>query len=320
MNISILCKPTEQHFITPYVTGLKEQANVRISGTFDLIAWADVLIIEIAHELAQKYSNFITTSPRPYTIVRCIDAELASPVFENINWDNIDCVWFINRQTQEDFLKRVKPKDYFYLPTAIDVSKFPFIKKSYGKNIVMFSLDHRPRKNYINALHFFKKLLEYDDEFRLFIKAMPKPTEFNLFIETIKELKLEDYVILNFLKINLSKLDDKSDLIKYLADKDIFLSYSAHEAFHYALAESMLLGLKGYCRQWEWGRPQDFWGQMLCENDVSLIKMILRFSALPAKEKLAICRAERKYVIEKFGHKKLSQKLLEILDKKIRYE
>jgi glycosyltransferase involved in cell wall biosynthesis len=94
----------------------------------------------------------------------------------------------------------------------------------------------------------------------------------------------------------------KEDLQKFYKNKSVVLSTSEHEAFHYAVAEGALCGLKPVVWDWEWGRAKDLWGRYVKNSIEEMAESVLNYRR---------SQHYANYVRKNFGSIPLTQKLMQ---------
>lgn len=195
---------------------------------------------------------------RAKTIVRVHDHEVYRGRVDNVNWGNVDAIWFINKQTQEAFNRRLSVNcEQFYLPNAILPEQFYIGKKD--KKIAFLSIFARKRKRLDRAIEIMEKVNERDPEWQLEVMWDPM----------YHEMEWDDWDAMidaspaNIVKrhrlFNESTQKFKGDVNDFFSDKKYVISTSEHEAFHYAVAEGAACGAYPLVLPWEWGDADQFW-------------------------------------------------------------
>jgi glycosyltransferase involved in cell wall biosynthesis len=310
-KMKFITQPNATHFARPYLDQIKKKVEVITHDAGRCVDDAEVLWIEWANGLA---GNIFKKSFTGKTLLRIHDWEVQSGVITKINFDNVDLLWFINRDARMDFFNRfplLAGKPAFWLPNAVDVSKFKIAdNKQMTKKIAAVSIDMKPRKRYDRLIEFFKLLCEKDDGWELHIRCNPMlstfPSDEYLVCEQqIIEYGLQDKVFIEQHNLDFDKIDDKQDLVEWFADKSFIASFSEHEGFHYAIAEGMLCGLLPIVYDWEWGRAKDFWSGAHRDMERLVSEVLLRF----IKDHLNLVPKARKLVIDRFSSSHLIKKL-----------
>lgn len=323
----VVCKPGGETFIKNYqnIKGIKymidydKEKIINEINKFNGIIWLEWGTTNAINVSKIKFDKEI--------FVRVHDYEIYVGTIDKINWNNISFVWFINKQSRHDFYNRLKIDiPNFYLPNAVDINNFKLdSNKNYGKKIVSYFVKLIPRKNIERLVDIFNALLKKDKEYKLYIRISLYDSSqkilYNKLVKKINRLNITNNVIIQRLNNNIRNFSIKDDINDFLKDKDIFISSSNHEAFHYAIAESMLCGLKPIVYNWEWGRPKDFWKDYVFNNINDIVKQILEWNNLPISKKRELSLSYRDYVIKNYSSQILSNKLQKKLypTKKILY-
>lgn len=245
-------------------------------------------------------------------VVRIHRYELSKKIATAIKWENADLLWFINRDVMYKF-KRKFPHikvPMIFIPNAVDMSRLPLIKReSYGKNIILYSIYFNDVKDYPLAIKLFQRLSKRDPKFSMTIRATPldRKQQYERCTQSAQGSNIA-FITGN---IDLGKLANKDDINQLLADKDILLSTSKEESFHYSIAEALAKGLQVFVRGWNRKlSPEIFWGPYICKSEDEMIHRILDWSKLSLKRKRKISQANRDYVEEHFGSDRIAFDLL----------
>lgn len=305
----IVCKKNAEHFALPYAkagnipllaTNSGELLAQKIHQTNGLI-WL---------EWAGKPTRWALQSfPKKRFVVRVHDWEVRTNFVRQINWDVPEKIWFINRQTMADFFGKVKvdKSKCFFLPNAVDPDLFEITpNKSFNKHLVAFGTLFGIRKRFYRAVELLRKVHDIDPQWRLTIKAHAntpkKQANLARAHNAARRLSLGGHVNFITQAVNMAKINQKEDVNHLLSDKDIVLSVSGHEGFHYAIADGMLCGLKPVVYNWEWGRANDFWAPYVHNSLEEMAQAITTTQKIDHQH-------YRRWCIDRFGAKKLVKKL-----------
>ena len=214
-------------------------------------------------------------------IVRVHDHEISQNRIQNVNWDNVDYIWFINRQAQEDFNNKILVKcKQFFLPNAFDPKPFT-VNHVTNKHIGVLSIYSRPRKRLDRAIKIFRELHYKDQEWEMTIRV--DPTGFTDEYDRLRILSKDLPINWDTHIIELSSYGtDRSQVDEFFQDKAIVLSTSDHEGFHYAIAEGIACGCYPVVYDWEWGNAKDFWGDYV---SIELAGRLQWFDCLQTSDK-----------------------------------
>lgn len=297
-----ISQPGADNFALPY---LKEMDfKVLLSTDEDRIREAmqghDIAWIEWGNDLCRR----ILEKPCPCKVMnRVHDWEIRMDKILEINYENVDLLWFINRDAMADFKSKLPKlnKPMFFLPNAVDVSLFKE-NISHNKKIGALSLNNQERKNYMRLARIYKKVYEIDNEWELEIRC-----DFNRDMQDFEQVA--NYlsgtkVLFTSHVLDMQNINDKTDVNKFFKDKSIVISTSNHEGFHYAIAEGMLCGCQPVVYNWEWGNARDFWNGCVYDSEDEMVNAILDY--IPSTE-------YRQYVMDNFSSKKLTKDLYKII-------
>lgn len=298
MKILFCAKPTSENFAIPYFNIADQVITNNYEAVRKVSSQYDILWCEWANDFT---ANVLCERLTVKTMVRIHDHEIYQGRIFNINWDNVDYIWFINRQAQEDFNNAIKVNcKQFFLPNAVDPNRFrEYI--SFEKHIGFLSLYSRPRKRIDRAIEIFRKVHEVDQQWKMTIRAEPYDENHYEYEKSASDLP----IIFDRRSINIDTYgNEKEDVNEFFQDKSVVLSASDHEGFHYVIAEGALCGCMPVVYNWEWGKARDFWGEFVLDTIEEAANKILNYS--PSKH-------YRKYVINNFSRDILSKELIKIL-------
>jgi len=259
----------------------------------------DLIWLEWANDLTAAITCHKWNAP---VMVRVHDHEIYKGRIQKVHWENVDFIWFINRQAQEDFNKimgdKVKHCKQFFLPNAVDPQ--PFTRNvTTNKHIGMLSIYFRPRKRFDRAIEVMRHLNRLDHEWKLTIRADigPFPDEYLKCKQMVEDLGVNVEFDPRIIQIT-QYGSDKCDVNDFFADKSVVMSTSDHEGFHYAIAEGALCGCAPVVYDWEWGRAGDFWKQFLCGDPEEMANIIFRLGKIDMLRELG--NEGRRYVMQNF--------------------
>lgn len=309
MKLLFVCQPHSHHFAEPYLRYLShDRASTRdYRQSRHMASGYDVVWIEWANQLAVNILNQGRLDA--FTIVRIHDWEIRMNIIKKIPWENVDAIWFVNPDAQEDFNQKVGvPLDkQFFLPNAIDLSEWPLCAK--GKNhLGIVTANIQPRKRLDRALELMKFLPAH---YHLTIRTSPEPhfadpTGLSDLKNEIVQRGLVNLVTLELRPFREDRiLTHRHEIIDFWRNKSHAVSVASHEGFCYGVAEGMACGAAGAVLRWEWGRPELFYNCV--EDDVEdLAQHIVESHANP------IHRA----FMEPFSAQALAAKLESIIDER----
>lgn len=296
MNKLFITKPDSQQFARHYYNNM--DINVMID--------TDVLTLKAAMNNADfvwlEWGNDMTANllNEPYKakiMVRVHDHEIYRGRIKHINWNWVDCIWFINRQAMKDF-KEIMPQvkcKMIFLPNCISDE---FAENMVDNHEIAFqSIYARPRKNIERAINVMRELK--GTPWKLTVRA--DPAGFWEYLRPIIDGTEGLNVEFDMRQINLGTYQtEKSDVNEFFKDKSVVISTSKHEGFHYAIAEGMLCGCMPVVYNWEWGQAKDFWKPYVHDSVQEMAEAITKYK--PSKE-------YRKYIEDNFSPEVLVPKL-----------
>lgn len=245
----------------------------------------DIIWLEWANDLTANITQYnYETSAK--VMVRIHDHEITQNRIHGVNWDNVDYIWFINRQAQEDFNKKLSVNcEQFFLSNAVDTQGYT---PNYvtNKHIGLHCIYAKPRKRIDRAIQALKELYAQDQEWELTIRVDP----FGFTAEYDQYRKLSGGLPIHWdiHTIDLATYgNDKSQINEFYQDKSVVLSTSDHEGFHYAIAEGIACGCYPVVYNWEWGYPRDFWKDHVTDDLVGTLK---RFAENTPEDRIAMTK------------------------------
>lgn len=248
------------NFALPY---LKYLDHARIDHVTASLEAADVLWVEWGASYAAR---LLRERHECFTIVRVHDWEIRHGAVDKVNWMNVDAVWFINRDAQDEFCKRLAyPRERtFFLPNAIDLAAWPLCAEG-EHHIGVVSAWAHPRKR----LHLAADLMDLlPDPWRMTIRVAGYHPEHPDAVDHLKSVcsRHGDRIRFEWRDPREIDLSDNRDMIDFWRDKSHTLSLSDHEGFHYAIVEGMACGCAPAILRWDWGRPDDFYDHGVYDN------------------------------------------------------
>ena len=324
-TMAVFCPKNADNFVYPVMRALRDDFEFhRIYGVsarlLAEIPRFDVLWIEWGS--SAYLLNYLRSTDRKTCkiVVRLIDWEIRDESHIRFPaWDVADLLIFINEDGRHEFLgvhPHLEPKTVV-CPGAIDEGQFPLFKNTYGKRILLASLDYAARKNYLRAIHLFRDVVQTDSEFELVIRAAPgAPSEYaTQCFQAIQELQLTEHVhfIMPLQGVEKQFISTKLDIWSLYEFADVILSSSDHEAFHYCVGEGMLSGLYPVVYPWAWGKPERLWGPYVVKGDQEAVDRILAWGTLSDEEKRVQSRDCRDFVIATLGLEASRQRLSPLL-------
>jgi len=300
-KVLMIAKPTADQFTHGY-TKFLECDKLITNDINEVLAYDidryDVVWLEWANDFTSEITHF---KWKCKIVVRVHDHEIYRGRVDNVNWSNVDYIWFINRDAQIDFNERIKCEcNQFFLPNAVDLDSFK-VSEFKNKHIAHVSIFMKERKRIDRAIEIYRELIKHDSDWKMTIRAEPTGAEDMKMIRTTNDLK---GLFWDLRSIDETKYgNDKSDLNKFYRDKAIILSTSNHEGFHYSIAEGAMCGCMPVVYDWEWGRAKDFWSPFVCKNTGDMVYEILNWTSGHELN-------YRGYVQENFSGNNLAPKLL----------
>jgi len=264
------------------VNNLKEAMN---KAEFVWLEWANDLT-----------ASLVDTPCKAKVMVRIHDHEIYQGRINFVNWNNVDAIWFINRDALQDFKKLIEVKcKMFFLPNAIEDEFTENIVDDY--KIGFQSIFARPRKRIDRAIDVMRELKGTD--WTLTVRADPAGfwEYYKPIVNSTEGLNVE----WDMRRVDMGTYqEDKRDIDSFYADKSVVISPSEHEGFHYSIAEGMLCGCKPVVYNWEWGRAKDFWGKYVCNSVEEMAESIVNYKP---------SNSYRKFILDKFSPEALVPKL-----------
>lgn len=308
--------PDIDHFAQPILKRLKRDGHkVKITYKLKDLETMYNTMDWIWFEWGEKWLiDVLSIKRKAKIIVRIHRYEIERSFARKINWNNADILWFVNDDVKNMFIKKLPnvTTKMIVIPNAVDSRQMKWQdRKKYTKNIILYAIRFSKIKDFETAIRIFDKVVEFDPEFSMTLRAM---TPSKQILDKLKKMAEGKKIKFITNPVDLKTIDDKTDVNALLKGQDIFLSTSTYESFHYAIAESLASGLQVFVRNWErGGKPEDFWAPYLCNSEKEMAQKIIEWSKLPVKEKAQISFDNRKYVINNFGADVITEQLLESL-------
>lgn len=195
-------------------------------------------------------------------IVRVIDIEAWYGHHLAVKWDVVTDVVFIAPHIQEMVNRDISISAKQHLiPCGVDVDKFEFVDKPYGKKIA-WVCEKWPTKGIDYALQI--------------MAALPKDYELHALGPWNDRYAWEEAYQNDFIEksgIKFFDYDWVDDIVEFYKDKDFILSCSKKEGFGYSIAEGMSCGLQPVIHEfYGCGRLWDKWTWATIEQAVDLIQ------------------------------------------------
>lgn len=217
--------------------------------------WADIIWCEWAGEFAIKAT---AEARKARVIIRVHGYEIHNGLINNVNWNNVDDTIFVARYLMEEANAQVpligKATNMYIVHGGVESDKFDINPFKTGTKIAMACYGNY-KKNIPLALQILAKL----------------PSNYTLHIATEWQDHRTHMYVMNMIdELNIGNrvtfYEWQTDLNKFYADKDFYLSTSIEESFCYSLAEGMSAGLKPVIHNWK--SANDFYKKVWIFNTV----------------------------------------------------
>lgn len=264
-------------------------------GRIIWVEWAH----KFAKEVAKKKWN------RKNVLVRLHRYELDTTYMNEINWDNVDQLIFVNPELEKDFKENINGNvETTTIPNAIDVSKFPYNLSTQENLLLAYSVNFDIRKGYDQLIVIFSKIVEKNPFIQLTIAAQhPVKNEMKFYYNECK-LLITNYGLQEKVKLHIIKND--LEILELLKNHNAIVSYSTSESFHYSFAEGLLSGLEGFCKNWQKFNLDYFWNEWCYDNEQDFINAILKWSKSPLEDRIYKSKKNREYIINNYSSKRIS--------------
>ncbi|MDP8209930.1 MAG: glycosyltransferase [Candidatus Stygibacter australis] len=317
-DITFVCRKDYDHFAQPILKELEKKYRIQyLYLNHKLEYWhflvrGRVIWVEWANKFALTVSKKRWKNKK--LIIRLHRYEILSKYMNKITWGNVNKLVFVNEHFENEFKEKISSEvNAITIPNAIDIDSFPSLPHLYGKSICAYGFGFDPIKGYDQLINMFGKLVKRDPDFHLTIMGMI--TKQDTSIRHLKEIK--DQIIALGLVENISIIerqcvdslvDDRSNVVSFLQNHDIIMSYSHTESFHYAFAEGMLCGLEGFYNMWHNSLIKNYWRNWGYGSEEELIDSIIKWTNLSQLEKERKAQENREYIINNFSSEVISKK------------
>lgn len=250
-RIAIFCIRGHDNFVQPIVRHLSKEHDVRFSygdiyaEVLDNCAWADIVWMEWADELAVSMTNASGLLHEKHVILHCHSYEILTGVVERINWGEVDQV-ICPSDYIADMLKEVAPaakivSQFHAVPTGIDLAKFPLLNQPGRVRNQLAVVAHlSDKKGIMLLLQSFAALVEIDGnyDFTLHIAGDWQSSRYeNYFNHFIQQMGLSD-------RVKHYGWVDHTNMQEWLADKDFIICTSPFESQGVGIMEAMASGIQ----------------------------------------------------------------------------
>ena len=238
------------------VSDLQEMFNEMLETDIAWFEWCTNAIIQASH------------LPRVCkTIVRLHRYEAFTDMPDRVKWDYVDRLVLVSRNLDDLLKERTGNVQRVYINNGVDLSKIDFREKHKGHNIAFIGFLNA-RKNFGLALQIFKKLVDIDNKYMLYVAG-----------------KFQDMLIKEYIDYIVEKLGLSRNVImcgwidginEWLKDVNYVISTSMHESFGYGIAEAMASGCKPVIHGFVgadkiWGKDKLFYSvdqavEMICND------------------------------------------------------
>jgi glycosyltransferase involved in cell wall biosynthesis len=211
------------------------------------LEWSDIAWFDWCDEVLVEASRL----PKMCRIVaRLHGHEVFSSTPERINWDNVDDLIFVARHRRDHLLERIPGLEEnvrtYLVRDGIDLRRYKVPQeKGYGKSMCFVGyLNHR--KGITLLLQCVRRLLDFDNEWKLYLRADPDDLRYKLAVDhMIRELRLTE---------NVEYVPWVPDLNQWFEKMDIIVSTSIDESFSHPVAEGMAAGVFPLIFAWQEAR------------------------------------------------------------------
>ncbi len=315
-DITFICRRGYDHFAQPILKELEKKYRIQYlymnhkSEYWHFLVRGKVIWVEWANKFALTASRKRWKNRR--LIIRLHRFEINSNFMNKITWANVDKLIFVNEHFEKEFKEKINSEvETITIPNAVEIASFPYLPHLYGKSICAYGFGFNPVKGYDQLIKMFSELVKRDNGFHLTI--MGTITNQDTSIRHLREIK--DQIIGSGLsdKITVierrgvdSLVEDRENVVSFLRNHDIIMSYSHIESFHYSFAEGMLCGLEGFYNMWHNSLIRNYWRNWGYESEVELIDGIIKWSNLSQLEKESKAKENREYIINNFSSEIIS--------------
>ena len=245
-KLAFLCAPGMQNFIGDIVRHFEVDYQVRTcydgsnKTLNEVIAWADIIWVEWANELAVAITHGLPLTVDKRVICRLHSYEAFAPFLQQIKWERVDDLIFVAPHIRDYTLQQVpgldqKVKRIHVVPNGIDLQRFVPIERRPGKNLAFLGYINY-KKGPMLLLHAFAELRRQYPTYRLFLGGAFQDDRYQLYFQQMtREMELGDGVVFD---------GWIEDVPAWLADKHYIVSTSVLEAHPVGIMEAMACGVK----------------------------------------------------------------------------
>lgn len=281
IKIAFFCGADGINFLWDIGMFAKSQYVVRFFEGFDftkmqeLMEWSDVSWFEWCTDFAARGSLLPKVCKN---IIRLHRYEAFTEWPKHVNWDNIDTLVTLGNDFVHGQLERMVPGlsnkvRIAEIANGINLHKFQYKHRVRGKNLAFIG-SLNMKKNPAYLLHNFKRLVEIDDEYRLFFVGKYQDDVLEQYMNyMVRELGIEDKVIFE---------GWCDDIDEWLKDKHYVVNSSIVEGHPVGMMEAMACGLKPVMHNFP-GAKQFFPQEFLYNTPEDFCRMILEADYEPFK-------------------------------------
>jgi glycosyltransferase involved in cell wall biosynthesis len=206
----------------------------------DAIAWADIIWVEWANELAVALTHGLPLGVNKRVICRLHSYEAFASFPDQIKWERIDDLIFVAPHIRNYMLSRVpelksRTSHLHVIPNGVDMARFPLKIRRPGKNLAFLGYINY-KKGPMLLLHALAELVRQDPTYRLFIGGTFQDERYRLYFEHMAtELGIKDNIRFD------GWIDD---VPSWLDDKQYIVCSSVLEAHPVGIMEAMACGVK----------------------------------------------------------------------------
>jgi len=232
-KLAILCAPGMENFLGDIARYLSAQYDVRTcfdsnnKALNDAVAWADVIWVEWANELAVALTHGLPLSVNKRVICRLHSYEAFASYPEQIKWERIDDLIFVAAHIRDYLLSRVpalrsRTRRLHVIPNGVDLTRFSLKVRRLGRNLAFLGYINY-KKGPMLLLHAFAELARRDRTYRLYFEQMAAE-------RGIKDnIQFDGWI---------------DDVPAWLEDKQYIVCTSVLEAHPVGIMEAMACGVK----------------------------------------------------------------------------
>ena len=245
-RIAFLCLPGLQTFLSDIVAWAQARFDTRTCFSSDpqqvaaTVAWADVVWVEWANELAAGLTNNEGLLGDKQVICRLHSYEAFDQIILKINWSRVNHLICVAPHILEVIKARVpdldqRCKHIALIPNGIELDRFAFKKRHKGFNLAYMGYINY-KKGPMLLLQLLKELTLVDSRYHLDIAGEIQDLRYELYFnQMIDAMGLNAHVTMS------GWVDE---IGPWLADKDYILCTSLLESQGLGLMEAMACGIK----------------------------------------------------------------------------